>query len=318
MIWGNLLHLSHNMWSDREVAEWGQLKGEDLQYVCAKPFLRFDESLWNDLIRRMAAAGMNTVVLDLGDGVAYESHPEIAVKNAWAPKKLRAELEKLWKAGLEPIPKLNFSTAHDAWLGPYARCVSTPAYYQVCEDLIGEVVRLFDNPRLFHLGYDEETFHHQRQYAHVVVRQFELWWHDFQFFRQQVERHSARAWIWSDYIWSHPEEFRRQMPRSVLQSNWYYGATFDEKKERAAHAYLELEQHNYDQVPTASNWSTPDSFKATVEYCSPRISPERLKGFLQTFWRPTVERYREHHLQAIDLVGEVIAQWKPRNSEATK
>ncbi len=30
----------------------------------------------------MQAAGMNMVVLDLGDAVEYDSHPEIAVQNA--------------------------------------------------------------------------------------------------------------------------------------------------------------------------------------------------------------------------------------------
>ena len=73
LIWGNLLHLSYNMWSDRSVPEL------ERKFTCYKPFLRFDDRLWRDLLRRMAAAGMNMVVIDLGDGVRYESHPEIAV-----------------------------------------------------------------------------------------------------------------------------------------------------------------------------------------------------------------------------------------------
>jgi hypothetical protein len=62
MIWGSLLHLSYNMWSDRESPEWR------LEHVVAKPYLRFDESLWNDLLTQMAGAGMNMVVIDPGDG----------------------------------------------------------------------------------------------------------------------------------------------------------------------------------------------------------------------------------------------------------
>ena len=79
----------------------------------------------------MTRAGLNMIVIDLGDGVRYQSHPEIAVKKAWSPARLRRELKKLRDAGLEPIPKLNFSTAHDAWLGPYAGIVSSKTYYQV-------------------------------------------------------------------------------------------------------------------------------------------------------------------------------------------
>jgi len=306
-IWGNLLHLGLNMWCDRDVTEWGPLKGEELAYVSARPFLRFDESLWNDIVKRMAEVKMNLVVIDLGEGIQYESRPEIAVRNSWSPKKLREELGKLRALGLEPIPKLNFSTAHDAWLGPCSRCVSTPAYYRACEDLIAEAIRLFDKPRFFHLGYDEENPGNQQRYNYMVVRQHELWWHDFEFFVAQVEKNGVRPWIWSDYAWTHREEFYKRMPKSVLQSNWYYGMDF-KATARETGMYLELEKHGYDQVPTASNWSTPDNFKATVDFCRKHIDPSRLKGFLQTPWKPTLEHCREHHMQAVEVVGKVIAQ----------
>src|SRR5687767_8618183 len=82
-IWANLLHLSYNMWCD-----WENPK-EKLPYIKMKPDLRFDEKLWVDLLEQMKSAGFNMVVIDLGDGVKYKSHPEIAVKNAWSRKKLR-------------------------------------------------------------------------------------------------------------------------------------------------------------------------------------------------------------------------------------
>jgi hypothetical protein len=58
---------------------------------------------------------------------------------------------------------------HDAWLGSYARYVSTEPYYQVCADLIAEVMQLFDSPRLFHLGMDEEAFDSQRSHDYVTI-----------------------------------------------------------------------------------------------------------------------------------------------------
>lgn len=310
LIWGNLIHLSNDMWSDRPVTEWGGIPKEDLHYVRTSPQLRFDESLWNDILTQMARAGMNMVVIDVGDGIQYRSHPEIAVRNAWSTKKLKQELAKARKLGLEPIPKLNFSTAHDQWLGEYSRAVSTPRYYKVCEELIAEVVNLFDKPRFFHLGYDEETAEHQRQYSISIVRQHELWWHDFLFFVGQVEKHGVRPWIWSDYAWKHGQEFREKMPRAVLQSNWYYGTNFDPQKVRAVQTYLELDQEGFDQVPTGSNWSTPESFGATVEFCRKNLTTGRLKGFLQTPWKPTVEKFRQHHMQAIEQVSQAIARTK--------
>ena len=77
---------------------------------------------------------------------------------------MRAEVKRLREMGLEPIPKLNFSTCHDTWLGPYARMVSTPKYYEVAKDLIAETIELFDKPRLFHLGMDEEDERNQRHH----------------------------------------------------------------------------------------------------------------------------------------------------------
>ncbi|MBI4310550.1 MAG: Tat pathway signal protein [Chloroflexi bacterium] len=306
MIWAYLAHLSYNMWSDRP---W---PGQGNEHLNAAPHLRFDLSLWDDMLARMVEAGLNMVVIDLGDGVAYESHPEIAVRRAWSTKRLRKELDRLRRLGLEPIPKLNFSTAHDLWLGPYSRCVSTDAYYGVCRELIAEVIDLFDQPRFFHLGMDEETFQHQRHYDYVVLRQYDLWWRDLYFLIGEVEKGGVRPWVWSDYVWHSPEVFYEKMPRSVLQSNWYYYESFSRdrrKNERAVRVrtYLELDARDYDQVPTGSNYVDPENLHKTTVFCQKHIAPQRLLGFLQTVWKPTLEVCRQRHLEAIAQVGQAKA-----------
>ena len=298
-IWGNLVHLSMNMWCDWDAPE---LKGDDSTY---RPELRFDRSLWDDILKKMQQAGMNLLVLDLGDGVNYESHPEIAVKGAWSAAELRSELRRLRALGLEPIPKLNFSTTHDAWLGKYARCVSTDTYHAVCRDLIAEVIRLFDRPRLFHLGMDEEDYENQKYYEHVVIRQYDAWWRDFLFLAQEVEKGGSRPWIWSDYVWRHPELFYQKMPKSVVQSDWYYDATFDKANTRAK-AFRELEQHGYDQIPTGSNYYNPQNFEMLVAECRRSLRAEHLLGFLQTPWKPTLEKHRQRHIEAIEQVARAI------------
>lgn len=307
-----LLHLGMNMWWDRDVPG----AASRSEYKSVRPYLRFDTKVWNELVRQMVDAGLNMLVIDLGEGVKYESHPELAVRGSWTTKRLERELGKLRELGLEPIPKLNFSACHDAWLGPYARMVSTDTYYGVCRDLIAEVIDLFDTPRLFHLGMDEETCQHQRQYEYVVVRQYDLWWKDLLFLVEQVERAGSRAWVWSDYVWHHPDEFFKKMPRSVLQSNWYYGTGFS-RKEFRVQAYLDLEKHRYDQVPTGSNWANDVNFERTVRFCSRHISPKRLLGFLQTAWQPTVQRKRPIHLEAIEQAGRALAKWEARSGKLT-
>jgi hypothetical protein len=306
LLWGALWHMGTNMWSDVPVKQWGPLKPEELHLVCAADHLRFDETVWRTLTQRMQTAGMNLVLIDLGEALQYQSHPELSVKGSWPIDRFRTELARLRALGLEPIPKLNFSTAHDTWLQDYGKQVSTPKYYQVCADLIREVSAIFDRPRFFHLGYDEETAAHQSQYSYAVVRQGELWWHDFRFFVKTVEDLGVRPWIWSDYYWNHPEEFLNRMPKSVLQSNWYYDDAFDPAKQKCVQAYLDLDKAGFDQVPTGSNWSTDANFKGTVDFCKKRLAPERLKGFLMAPWYFTLQDRQARNLQAIAQVEEMI------------
>lgn len=313
MIWANLVHLSYNMWIDRETCE---LEGYG-SIITYRPCLRFDKALWDELLPKMAENGVNMVVIDLGDAVKYASHPEIAVEGAWSIEMLRKELDKVRKLGMEPIPKLNFSTTHDAWLGPYSRMVSTPKYYEVCSDLISECIDIFDRPRLFHLGMDEEAYGHQKYHKYVVVRQYDLWWNDLMFLVDKVEKKGSRAWIWSDFIWHHEDEFVTKMPKSVLQSNWYYDADLDPVTEPHAtyvKAYDQLQAAGYDQIPAGSNHSTPLNFGNTVKSCAKRIAPEHLKGFLQTVWRPMTEEFRDRQFEAVEQIGQARREFESSQS----
>jgi hypothetical protein len=292
-IWAGLLHLSFNF--ALGIKNFGGIRTE------FEPV----EILWNDAISKMAKEGMNMVVIDLGDAIRYESHPEIAVKNAWTPVRLRQELEKIRSLGLEPIPLLNFSTGHDAWLGIYARMVSTESYYTVCRDLVNEVINIFGAPRFFHLGMDEETAQNQLSvdFEHIIVRQKELWWGDFYALIGEVLKNGSRPWVWSDYYWHNPDLFLKYMPKSVVQSNWYYDENFETKRTYIT-AYLDLEANGYDQIPTGSYHSNNErSIGNTVQYCKENIDGPRLLGFLQTFWKPITEEYRERILKGIELTG---------------
>ena len=303
MMWGYLIHLSYNMWHDRKTSP------PRPNWLTAQPYLRFDDGLWSELIAAMRDAGVTTVVIDLGDAVRYESHAEIAVRDAWAVDRLRRELNRLRDAGLEPIPKMNFSASLDVWLGPYARQVSTDLYYRVCSDLIGEAIDLFDRPRLFHLGMDEETADYQRLCEYVVVRQYDLWWHDFLFLADQVQGRGVRPWIWSDYVWRHSDEFFERMPKNVLQSNWWYDERLDPEVPEVR-AYIELAERGYEQVPTGSNYKSPANFEATIAFAREHLPAERVLGFLQTVWKPTLPECRADHMAALDQIRRARSTWE--------
>ena len=314
-IWSALLHMGTNMWCDQVPKQWGPYKGEDLKLVCAADHVRFDEKVWRSVTDRMVKVGMNMVIIDLGEAIVYPSHPELAVKGSWSVERFRKELARLRAMGLEPIPKLNFSAAHDVWLKEYERMLSTPTYYQVCADVIKDVAEIFDHPRFFHMGYDEETFGHQSRFLYATVRQGDFWWKDFLFFVKTVEKSGMRPWIWSDYGWHHHDLFFQRMPKSVLQSNWYYASSFDTAKlpEFAAMRvkfYEELDKAGFDQVPTGSNWSCDDNFAHTVEYCRRSCTSGHLQGFMTAPWFFTLPGWEQKLLQAADQVGVEIAKWK--------
>lgn len=297
-----LLHLGTRMWSDRP---------EDNPDI-----LQFDEPVYRAVTERMAGIGMNMVVLDIGEALSYPSHPELAIRGSWSPEKMEGEVGRLRKMGLEPIPKLNFSACHDHWLGEYARMLSTPAYYRVCADVIRDVASVFGKFRFFHIGFDEEAIGEQPNRLYAAARQGELWWHDLQWLLDMIGETGARPWMWADAFWHKPEEFARRVPRSVLQSNWYYGRTFSEdgpfergyEKVRLL-AYGELDRLGYEQVPCATNW-VPSyygternlvNYPLTVDYCRRVLSPSRLKGFMIAPWASTQEKNLGKLMEALDL-----------------
>ena len=159
-MWGVLLHFGVNIQCDLPVTQWGKYKGEDLKLMTAADHVRFDEGVFDRITDRMAAKGLNTIVMDLEEALYYPSHPELAVKGTWGVERFRRKLEQLRAKGLEPIPKLNFSTTHDIWLKEYHKMVSTPQYYRVCADVIADVIDIFDTPRYFHIGFDLRRSRH--------------------------------------------------------------------------------------------------------------------------------------------------------------
>jgi hypothetical protein len=133
----------------------------------------------------------------------------------------------------------------------------------------------------------------------------------------RVEKCGSRSWVWSDYLWHKPEAFFKKMPKSVLQSNWYYDEKFDTRS-TPVKAYLDLEADGYDQVPTGGFYkrdgSGEKSIHNTVEFCTAHIGNPRLYGFLQTVWAPTTEDNRERILKAIALTGEAKS-WFDKNHQ---
>ena len=259
-----------------------------------------DRKLLRELVDELSHFGINMVVLDVLDALQYSSHPEISLEGAFTHEELRAELAYMREHGIEPIPKLNFSSCHDTWLKQYAWMKGTQTYYDVVRDLIDEVCEVFDRPRLFHLGMDEEDLPTHRK-GMTIIRCDALWCHDLYFYMDCVQKNGARPWIWGDFYWAHPDVFKKKIPKECLISNWWYErlktdetGAFLPKTEMDT--YVALSELGYDQIPCTSTWCCHQNIAQTVLFFKEKgiLEDPHLQGFMVAPWTGTVEtsRYR--------------------------
>ncbi len=301
--WCLMIQLSENMWNDSTTVPWcsGMVFEEEL---------KTDKKVWDTVIDFALEHGVNSILVDVGDGILYKSHPEISVKNAWTPEFMNAEVKRLKSLGLKVYPKLNFSAGHDAWMGVYSRMVSTPVYYEVVRDLISEVCEIFDTPELFHLGLDEENGLNQQRLTYACYRQNELIWHDLNFYFDCVRENGVRPWIWADWSWSHYDEFIENVPTDVLISPWYYNHMYpdsqaplpnDDWSRARRDNYKKLSELGYELLPCGSNDSNSYNFDHQMRFSLENIVPEKFKGLLITTWVMTRDINKYHIMDAIYL-----------------
>ena len=293
MIWAFLIHLSKHFWQEPGSPPYGMYLNKPW-----KDNNETDLETWDAVIAGLPQYGINTVLIDVGDAVQYDSHPEISAPDAWSKDFLRQKLQEIRDLGMEPIPKLNFSTAHDAWLKVYGRMISTPTYYQVCADLIKEVCEIFESPRLFHLGLDEEMAYYQSSYDMTVIRHRELWENDVLFFCEECEKNGTRPWIWASYAIKEYKDFcANRLPKNVLMSTgWYNNLLPKEQRvmrpqdELSADGLDELDAMGYEQVALCSTWGFKASTLQVLRYSKDRLNPDRLLGFITAPWLMTEKR----------------------------
>ena len=289
------MSLGHHMWPDA--------LSDDPRFPPAAggfPFtneIRVTPERFREMADLLPSFGINSVLIDIGEGLRYESHPELAIEGSWSHDTLKRELRHLRKIGVEPFPKLNFSACHDTWLGEGAYSLSTPRYYALVKDLIEEVADVFDRPRLFHIGMDEEDLDTHGT-GMTSYRSEDLWWQDLYYYFDVVEKAGSRPWMWSDYYWNHPQDWEKRMPKDCVQSNWFYDPLEPKDKDGRYpqvyyRTYLDLARMGYDQIPTASDWRCRQNMAQTVWlFLEEGLVNEHLLGFMIAPWYPDMELYR--------------------------
>lgn len=298
--------------------------------------MTFDENVWEDMARATFDTGMNTIFLDIHEGLHYGSHPELAVPDAWTRQRMRREIKRFKENGVTICPKLNFSTCHDSWLLQYERMVSTPEYYRVCRELIMELSDLFRDAPYFHVGLDEEDVRHARNQKYPIFRRGELLWHDIQFFLDCVRDCDKTPVMWSSLVNYEYEDFRKNVdPEDLIimyyyyhgvrpehwwrtdvneeNYNWYfvkgdYVGQNLEYVERDDPYYIHFRKNalksvvedGYDAIMCVSNvYGHPHNEEDVVEMLVNEWPADKLKGIITAPWQPTIEKYHKTNVESV-------------------
>ena len=321
--------LGHNMWCDWPTPMMGATPEEGVQLIPEKRRpdleLRCRDEYWKEVTDYAASRGLNMLVVDLGEGLFYPSHPELAIEGTWSVEKMQSEIRRLNALGFEVVPKLNFSNTHNGWMKGYRHMVSSPEYYKMCSDVIADAYEIFGHPRFFHIAYDEENQRIQRHSYYRCERREEFWWNDFLYIISCVESHDGcRPWVWSDYGWYH-EDYAERCPKSVVQQNWFYDEElggFDIEKNETSDKnilklFFSLKEKGFDQVPCSTIWrsakhvendlSADYLMKGLVQMCRKDINDEHLWGFMMAPWSNcATERGRDNQKHGIDVFVEAL------------
>ena len=286
MIKAYLIHLGQNLWKE-PVGEPGPLSNYSFNMIT-------EDDAWKKITDFVKECGFNTLIIDLAEGIEYKSHPELSTVGAWSQEKLKKELDRLRKMGLEPIPKLNFASAHDAWLKDYSHMLATPTYHKVAKELIDEVCELFDKPNYFHLGMDEECYEfsdYQKKYGFTAIRQGQVFWDDVRFLCECVENNKVTPWLWGTKFWYDQEETLENMPKNAIISSGFYDRLLNPEQfihfqKPAYDSTFAFSRNGFLQVPVCATYNTslnPDDFMSVYK------NLDGVLGFMSAPWFRTRE-----------------------------
>ncbi len=255
-------------------------RGERIQ-IAYDPLATKDINCFRTLVDLAKEEGYDAILVHPADALVYDSHPELALPGGWTKLELQNELDHARDLELLVFPMLNFSAAHDVWLGEYARMISTPDYYQVCGDLIDELCELFESPRYFHLGLNGENDWEQSQLDYAVVRGDRLMIHDMQFFMKHCRDHGAIPWLSSDFAIEHLACMEQAVPKDVLLSHTQASERGRACLSPSEKAFIETARLGYTgMMPTLSGYFNLDVPNQQMQMVKEHLAPECVFGFV--------------------------------------
>ncbi len=258
----------------------------------------FDADVAVELVEAMAECGMNLLVVDCADGLAYRSHPELRRRYSVPLSELETVARAAKERGIDVVPKLNFAKSgrnlHDQWMRPYADLRSwlrdEETYCKVAGELIAELVGACKPDRFFHIGMDEDHYRSVEQYVDAIKT-----------LRRMLKEHRLRAVVWNDschfkktsIAQVHADKCRAAeelLPRDIVHVLWDYGQVHPKIVRRIAGEGFDV-------------WAAPGRTAEQVRKWRGTITTGGGKGLLMTSWTKCDKANRDALLNMVRTLG---------------
>ncbi len=195
------------------------------------------------LARTLIRWKYNTLVLIVGNGMKFDSHPECSGPAAWSKDEVRRVLDFCRQNYLDVVPLQTvlghanwFTLAHkDLWEdGDYhIACVSNPATQKLLHGVYDEIIDVF-KPKFMHLGMDEAWWKTLDAPAEKRCKlcagkpKWQIVADQAAHFRDYLAARGIRAMMWGDMLLEehnggapyHSAKALDAIPRDIVICNW--------------------------------------------------------------------------------------------------
>lgn len=199
-------------------------------------------------------SGLNTVVVQVTDGVTLQHAPWRIKDGAWSRDEFKVWIGYIQGKGMQVVPELKLLTHQDKFLqnkqtdlmfNSSSYDPSNPQVYQKnVYPLIDELVELI-SPRAFHIGHDEVAGFARWWWPKWLkegeeMLPAELFYQDVAQLHEYLSKRGLEIWMWGDMLIT-PEEFpemrrnnlhgipldygkplRQRLPKDIVICDWHY------------------------------------------------------------------------------------------------
>jgi len=281
------------------INDWPSLKFRGAHLFTGNQALPFHNKLMDRIFSRFK---MNNLVLET-DLIKWKTDPGLAIDFSMDQEDIKKELAYAKDHFITVSPLLQ-SLGHSDWLfnnnknrdiaecpeKPYSYCPLNPRTYNYVLPFYDEVVKLFDNPKMVHIGHDEvvEPGGFPKHEACKKVGAEQIFVDDVLKIHDHLKKLGARVMMWGDMMLFRGDDpdamnakspeaakwIRDRLPKDVIITDWHYAP--DEPKTFKSVSIFHKAGHD----TIGASWYTP----ANIEHLSSQVKKVGGEGLLQTTW----------------------------------